>query len=179
MSENLADRAANLGVPAPPQTVDEAPAPPEEVEGAPEAVNEISASGVRSLEINMEGVSTEFEPLPVGTYLASVYEVEHQAASKKSGNPQLRWTFEIQHEDYKGRRVWTYTSLVHDALWKLAKTLNALGVEIPDGSLQLDLDSLVGLPCMVSVTQDTYQGKTSNPVNEVLPVSDVGSPPPY
>ena len=134
-------------------------------------VSTISEGDVRQIRLNLEGVQTEFEPLPVGMYDAEVNKVEYVAKSK-SGHPYLKVTFTITDAEHQDRRVFSNYSLKPSALWKFAKFATALGIELPDGELALDLDDLEGLPCVLSVGVEEYEGKLKNPVLDVLPVED-------
>jgi hypothetical protein len=131
----------------------------------------------RVLNLNLKGVTTTFVPVPVGLYAAMVDEVEYVPTSKKSGKPGLKWIFVATQEPHAGRKFFHHTSLVEQAMWKLAKTLDALGMENVENNenLQLDLNAMVGLPCTLSISIGSYQGKPKNEVVEVLPSVDLGA----
>lgn len=129
-------------------------------------VESTSGSGIT---LDFEGISTEFEPLPVGTYEASVKDVKYTAESQKSGKPYLTYVFEVEDPAYKGRQLFHNESLQPQSLWRVAKTLKALGVRVPKGEFNLDIDELVGLSCRIAVGMDTYRGEPKNSVEEVLP----------
>lgn len=132
-----------------------------------------------TLTLDFTGVQTEFEPLPVGTYNAVVAEIEHVPHSAKSNEPYLKWVFEITDEGYSGRKLFHNTSLQPAALWKLGKTLEALGVDVPQAEFQLDLRALLGLPCQLAVSVRVHQGKNRNDITDVLPVASGPSQPPF
>lgn len=123
------------------------------------------------LELDFTEVKTEFEPLPVGQYPAVVSEIERVAESKKSGQPFLKFTFRVTMEEYEGRKLFDNYSLSADALWKLAKTLEALGYPVVGKKIALDYQMLLGAPCQLVVGQGIYQGKIKNEVGDVLPAS--------
>lgn len=177
MSEQMNDQAGSgsgLGLPVAP------PAPP-----APSQTSVASAAlpgesdALRILHIDMTGVATEFVPVPVGLYPAVVDEVEYVAASKKSGQPGLKWSFVTTTAPYVGRKFYYHTSLVEQAMWKVAKTLDALGMEgvANNPDVKLDLDEMVGLPCILSISIGSYNKKPKNEVVDVLPASDLGAIP--
>lgn len=152
-----------------------APPPPAPTHPAEEPDHTDPATRILSLDLT--GVSTEFVPIPVGLYAAMVDEVEYVPTSKKSGQPGLKWIFTITGKPNDGRKLFYHTSLVPQALWKLAKVLDALGMEnVADNpNLQLDLDVMVGLPCTLSVTIGSYQGKPKNEIVDVLPGTTIGA----
>jgi len=130
------------------------------------------------LIINFDDVSEDgFEPLPVGTYDATIGGMELKKS--KAGNPMMSITFNVQHEDYKNRKLFTHFVLNNDiALGRLKRFL--LNV-FPDAELSnLDLNELcaggtgLGRACTLKVTQRPYDGRMSNDVKEVLPPQDLG-----
>jgi len=135
--------------------------------------------GGQVLKLDFTGVSTDFEPLPVGNYQAVVAEAEYIARSEKSGNPYLKFVFEIHEEGYAGRKLFLNTSLQPAALWKLGKVLHALGIEVPQSEFTLDLSVLAGMPCTLAVAAREYQGKMRNDVTEVMPPASGPVAPPF
>src|SRR5690606_29385003 len=65
------------------------------------------------------------------------------------------------------------TSLQPQALFSLRNTLEALGMEVPQTVVELDLDNLIGLKAAVSVEIEVYQGKEKSRVVEVFPLEDL------
>ena len=117
---------------------------------------------------------TNVEPggkVPEGDYPVRVREVTVEESS--SGNPYLKWVFEIIDGRYKGRILYHNTSLQPQALFNLRNTLEALGMEVPQAVVELDLDNLVGLKAAVSVEIEVYQGKEKSRVVEVFPLEDL------
>ena len=50
------------------------------------------------------------------------------------------------------------TSLADNALWKLKRTLEALGAEIPQSKLRLDTEKFVGRLGLIHVVDEPYVG---------------------
>lgn len=146
-----------------------APAPPAPPAAPPVEAVTVAEDSSSVLVIDIEGVSTKFVAMPVGVYTAVVDEAEHVPSSKKSGNPFIKFTFSITHPEFDGRKQFHNCSLVKGALWKLLKTLEALGVPHEGTELRLDLEGLVGLPCSLSLGIEDYKGKPKNSVIDVLP----------
>lgn len=165
-------RAAKVPSPLPP------PPPPQSAEpsGSGESGG-FGESAQRVIGVDLGGVSTGFEPLPIGNYPSVVDEVTHFPHSKKSGKPYIHFVFKVTDpQTAAGRKLFMNCSLQPDALWKLAQALDALGVTVPDGHLELDLDSLVGLSCVVSVGVGSYGGKPKNEIVDVMPSPTGGAP---
>lgn len=131
-----------------------------------------------TLHLDFTGVSSGFEPLPVGILRAEVESVERQV-SRSSGQPMLAWTFRITEPGLEGRKAFYNTSLQRQALWKLKKALRALGwsSEELSGPLNLDPHDLVGQECALVIAAD--RDRDGNPVTRVrdlLPADQATGP---
>jgi len=117
---------------------------------------------------------TNVEPggkVPEGDYPVIVKEVTAEESS--NGNPYLRFVFSVAEGRHKGKQLYHNTSLQPQALFNLRNTLEALGMEVPQSAISLDLDNLVGLTAAVAVELETYQGKERSRVVEVFPLEDL------
>lgn len=108
------------------------------------------------VKVNFKGVESRRTP-PEGDYLVEVLE----ANSTKSGNnnEQIEFILEVADGEYKGVKLWFYCPLQENSLWKLHAFLTALGEEVPDEEMDIDLGELVGKQCVGVLTHETYQGK--------------------
>src|SRR5690606_8210092 len=116
---------------------------------------------------------TNVEPggkVPEGDYPVRVKEITLEESS--SGNLYLRWVLEIIDGKHKGKVLYHNTSLQPQALFNLRNTLEALGMEVPQAVVELDLDNLIGLKAAVSVEIEVYQGKEKSRAVEVFPLED-------
>lgn len=92
-----------------------------------------------------------------GDHLLEVEEVTVEGGPK---GDYFNWKFKAAEDDEsEGAIVYNNTSLSEASLWNLRTLLEALGVEIPDGPMDLDFDELVGLQVMGSIELETYEGK--------------------
>lgn len=119
-----------------------------------------------------ESSGGSFDPLPEGKYNATVREITLGEGAK---GPYWKFEFEIQDDEYEGRRQWTNMSLSDKAFWKAKEILGALGVDADDKEALADLDSdeLVGLPVVLYVKQVTIQkgtrkGEKGNQVESIM-----------
>jgi uncharacterized protein DUF669 len=106
-----------------------------------------------------EGGGGSFK-IPEGNYLVEVTEVEQ--TESEAGNDMFKWTFTGKEGKAKSKIFYQYTTLNEEALWKLRGLLEALGVDVPKGPLDLDLDEMVGLELTAVVGDEEYKGKTSS-----------------
>ncbi len=112
-----------------------------------------------AITVDFKGVEAgKGRPVPDGDYLCEVDEVTLET-SQESGQDYLRWVFKIVDGKCKGSRIWDNTSLQTQALWKLRQLLEALGVDVPEGPLELETEEYIGLPATLTVQNEKYQGK--------------------
>lgn len=91
-----------------------------------------------------------------GEHLVKVTEVTQEQGDKA---PYLAWKFEVVDGDSEGGILFNNTSLSEKALWNLKTLLEALGVDIPEGDFDVDVDDLVDRELMVTVEHETFEGK--------------------
>ena len=109
-----------------------------------------------TVKVNFKGVESRRTP-PEGDYPCVVLEAESEASS--AGNDQIKFVGEISKGEYKGVKVYLYCPLAENSLWKLHAFLTALGVDVPEDDLDIDLSELVGEEFMGIITHETYNGK--------------------
>lgn len=109
------------------------------------------------LKVNFKGVESGGKLVPEGDYRVKVDEVTQEESD--AGNAYLAWVLKIVDGKHKGSTLYHNTSLQPQALWNLKGVLEALGVEVPDSSMDIDLKELVGMEASVTVEHETYQGK--------------------
>lgn len=108
-------------------------------------------------------------PPPEGSYHLSVASVE---AKEGDEDTYFAWKFNIESGKYKGKVLYTNTSLAPQSLWNLRGLLEAMEVEIPDEAFDLDLDEIVGGECMGSVDHEEYRGKPKARLTDFWPMED-------
>lgn len=115
-----------------------------------------SKKSATKVKVNFKGVESRRTPSE-GDYPCVVLE----ATSGKSGagNEQIEFVGEISKGEYKGTKVYLYCPLQENSLWKLHAFLTALGVDVPEDDLDIDLSELVGEEFMGVITHETYNGK--------------------
>lgn len=104
------------------------------------------------VEANKGGVTKE------GDYVVEVESVEEKT-SESSGQQYLAWEFRVAEGKFKGKKLWHNTSLQPQALFNLRNLLEAMGVEVVDGEMDLNLSDFVGERVGVNVEMEEYQGK--------------------
>ena len=108
------------------------------------------------ITVDFKGVEGKRTVIPEGDYTFRVEEVTKDMGDK---GEYLSWVFVVEEGDRKGAKVWYNTSLTPQSLWNLRNLLETLGVEIPDGPLDIDLTELVDLAVGGTVVHEEWQGK--------------------
>lgn len=119
----------------------------------------------------------DFQALPKGDYPVMVESVELRQ-SQTSDNPYLNFSLRVTEGEYSNRVLFMINSLSAKSLWRLKETLRALGfegdkVEIttdPDTNLVIEPE-LVGLAAIASVSQEPYEGRIQNRVQNLKPMT--------
>lgn len=125
-----------------------------------------------SVTVDMEGVQSRVL-LPEGEYPLRVKEVELKETDE--GNQYLAWTFETfdcDDEKLNGVPVYNNTSLKAKALWNLRTCLEALGVGVPDGPMDIEFDELIDEEMLGTITHEEYEGKTRTRLTEYAPLEE-------
>jgi len=105
------------------------------------------------IEVDMRGVSSR-GICPGGIHRVKVQKVT-QEISERSAKPYLAWEFRTSG----GYTLYYNTSLQPQSLFNLKNVLLALGYEVPDAVLRLDLRDLKGREAYVEVMHEMYEGK--------------------
>lgn len=98
--------------------------------------------------------------------------IEFERADSKSGNPQYVWQFRITAGNNKGIEIRYWTSLLPQARWKTAETLDAIGIQAAGSIAKFTKKDLLGRPCIIEVIQETYDGKLGHKVQKVHPPNE-------
>lgn len=103
--------------------------------------------------------------IPEDDYAVKVVDVTEEEGDK---GPYLNWELKITEGEHKGTTLWHITSLTPQSLWNLRATLEALGEEVPDSKLDVDLSELKGGEMGVTVEVEKYKGRNKNAVVDVF-----------
>lgn len=123
----------------------------------------------RVIEIDMTGVEAGGRLCPEGIHRVRVEEVTPEI-STSSEKPYLAWKFRTVNGSY---RLYHNTSLQPQALFNLKQVLIALGIEVPNSLMKLNLDKLVDKECYVEVEHEVYEGKKRARIIDFLAKDDI------
>ena len=115
------------------------------------------------VSVNFKGVEGKRKVAEDGEHLGEVVEVTKEKGEKA---PYLKWVVELDDDEGK---VYINTSLSKDSLWNLRGLLEALGEEVPDDEMDIDLEEMQGKRLGVITERETYQGKPQAKVVDYFP----------
>lgn len=119
------------------------------------------------IEVDMRGVSSR-GICPEGIHKVKVQKVTREI-SERSAKPYLSWELRTSG----GYTLYYITSLQPQALFNLKNVLLALGYDVPDAVLRLDLRELKGLEAYVEVMHEVYEGKKRAKIVQFLGPDEV------
>ncbi len=105
------------------------------------------------IEVDMRGISSR-GICPEGIHRVRVNKIT-QEISERSAKPYLAWELRTSN----GYVLYYNTSLQPQSLFHLKNVLLALGYEVPEAVLRLDLRDLKGREAYVEVMHEVYEGK--------------------
>lgn len=123
-----------------------------------------------SVKVDFTGVESRVT-VPEGDYLVKVAGVKQEEGDKAD---YFAWDFEIVDGKHEGSNLYLNTSLSPKALWNLRNLLMSLGVEVPNGELDIELEELTDLELMVVVAHETYEGKKQSRIVDFYPSEEDG-----
>ena len=111
--------------------------------------------------------------LPEGDIKA---KVDTFTVEKGDAADYMKWKFRTIDKDKKvNDKPLNYnTSLAPQALWNLRNLLEALGVEIPEGPMDIKPEDVADLELILTVEDDEYDGKKRSAVVDFVSVDDAG-----
>lgn len=117
-----------------------------------------------SITVDFSGVESR-KTAEEGEQLATVTEV-----TQEEGQAGDYLAFKLKNED--GAMIFHNASLAEQSLWATKAWLEALGIDIPEEEVDLDLEDMVDREVMVNIEHETYQGKKQARIVDYWPADD-------
>jgi len=138
-----------------------------------------------TLDLDFSSVQ-DYDVLDSGEYPVVVKKVVLRDSKSQPGEKYLNWDLEITDGDAEGRHLFFMTSLKANALWRLKAVFENLGIFQEHMALEVDEETgeiygpeLSGLVGLASVSQEVYEKKLQNKVDDLLPLGEeIETPPP-
>lgn len=120
-------------------------------------------------EIDLTKVENKgFTIVDRGRYVAQV--VEFIKGVSAAGNKQFIWTFRIMQGDFKGVELRYWTALTPNALWKIAETLESLGIKASGSIIKFTRSDIIKKQCIIEVEEDIYENREQNKIVKTYPI---------
>ena len=124
-------------------------------------------------EIDLTDVQESSFAIPDGTYKAKCIDITQDVS--KSGNPMFIWDFEIIEGNYKGKTFKSWTAITPAAMWKVAETVQALGVGQTGQVVKFKKGDVINKLCGIVMEQDEYNGKPASKIARVISLEEMES----
>lgn len=132
-----------------------------------------------TFRVNFSDVDGDgFEALPSGTYHVKITDGELREAGENAKNPgsqYINWEFTVQSGDLANRKLWTNSSLLPQALFRLKQMFKATGhwddEDLNADDFNFDIDDAIGLDLKVVVTTRMYEEEKQNDIKRFKPIS--------
>jgi len=125
-----------------------------------------------SFEVDLTGVEDQSN-VPDGVYRVRCVNVEQSVS--KGGNPMFVWDFEIAEGDRAGRVLKVFTAITPAAMWKVAETVQALGVGQTGSVVKFKRSDVVGKECGAVVEATEYNGNVRSQIQRVVTLEDLAA----
>ena len=116
----------------------------------------------KKVNVDFTGVESFNRPSE-GQHVVKIVSADMKQS--QGGNDMIVVTFEVTKGSDKGARCIENYPLAENALWKLKGLLQAIGMKC-DGKVRLDLDKLIGKVCIITISEEEYDGRIRSRVQE-------------
>jgi hypothetical protein len=125
-----------------------------------------------AFEIDLTGVeSNNGFTIPDGLYKIKCIDVSQDVS--KGGNPMFVWDFEVSEGDHKGFLTKVFTAITPAAMWKVAETVQALGVGQSGEVVKFKRTDVVGKECGAQIEATEYNGTTRSQISKVMSLKEL------
>lgn len=126
--------------------------------------------GSDNFEVDLSEVQSNFV-IPDGVYKVKCIEIEQTVS--KGGNPMFAWTFEVVSGDHAGFQSKVFTALTPAAMWKVAETVEALGVGQTGQVVKFKRSDVINKECGALFEQTEYNGNTRSQISRVMTLKEM------
>ena len=115
------------------------------------------------------GKTQEFKAIPAGNYVCTFESIEKVTNSK--GDPMYKFTLQVSEGEHSGAKLWNNISLGTQKSRDFLKSTVLVPFELLDhedeGSLQFDIEDLIGTELIARVSEKEYPAGSGRMVNNV------------
>lgn len=124
-----------------------------------------------SFEVDLSNVEMNNFTIPDGLYKVKCVEVEQGVS--KSGNPMFIWTFEVSEGERTGFQSKVFTAITPAAMWKVAETVQALGVGQTGQVVKFKRSDVINKECGAMFETSEYDGKNRSSIASVISLAEL------
>jgi len=120
----------------------------------------------KSYEEDFSDVKDMYPTISAGKHYAQIIDFFKDVA--KSGNDMFVWQYKVvgKKDEDAGKEQRDWTSLVPQARWRVAKHLDAIGVDATGKVAKFTAKDVIGKLCIIEVTLEDEK----NSITEVYPI---------
>lgn len=130
----------------------------------------MGGSAADSFEVDLTDVQDNFT-IPDGNYKVKCIEIGQDVS--KGGNPMFVWTFEVSEGNHAGFQSKVFTAITPAAMWKVAETVQALGVGQSGSVVKFKRTDVINKECGALIEQTEYNGTTRSQISRVMSLKEL------
>lgn len=123
-----------------------------------------------SFEVDLSDVQSGFG-IPDGLYKVKCIEIEQSVS--KGGNPMFVWTFEVSEGDHVGFQSKVFTAITPAAMWKVAETVQALGIGQTGQTVKFKRTDVINKECGALIEKTEYNGQDRSQISKVMSLKEL------
>ena len=123
-----------------------------------------------NFEVDLSNVQDNFS-IPDGKYEVACIDIEQSVS--KGGNPMFIWTFEVAKGEHKGFQSKVFTAITPAAMWKVAETVQALGVGQTGSVVKFSRSDVINKHCGALIEKTEYNGNTRSQIAKVMTIKEM------
>lgn len=129
-----------------------------------------TTAGTDNFEIDLSDVQENSFTIPDGLYKVKCIEIEQSVS--KGGNPMFVWTFEVSEGDRAGFQSKVFTAITPAAMWKVAETVQALGIGQTGQTVKFKRTDVINKECGALIEKTEYNGKINSQISRVMTLKE-------
>lgn len=130
----------------------------------------VTNAATSDFEVDLTNVQDNFN-VEDGNYLVTCTDVEQSVS--KGGNPMFVWTFQIAEGPHTGFESKVFTAITPAAMWKVAETVQALGVGQTGSVVKFKRTDVVGKQCGALIEKTEYNGQERSQISKVISLKEL------
>jgi hypothetical protein len=137
---------------------------------APTPGAQMGGTAADNYEIDLTDVQDGFT-IPDGKYEVACIDVEQSVS--KGGNPMFVWTFQVADGPHAGFESKVFTAITPAAMWKVAETVQALGVGQTGSVVKFKRSDVINRRCGALIETTEYNGQTRSQITRVMTIEEM------